>query len=195
VETAFTTDLIRHVDATYCTRAERAGRIVAGYSMGGYGAMRFALAHPDLFRASIILSPAVYHPLPPKDSSTREFGAFGEGNARFVEAIYREKNYPALLPAFRATRLPLVMFIAVGDDEAANADAADAVHDLDFEAHALYNAVRREPAIDAQLRVIDGGHNWRVWRPMFIEGVRYVFARLAAESPAPLTPSRVPPAR
>ena len=76
--------------------------------MGGYGAMRYALAHPELFGAAIVLSPAVYFPLPPRDSSTREFGAFGNGSVRFDEAIYQEKNYPATLPAFRATELPLV---------------------------------------------------------------------------------------
>lgn len=178
VETAFTLDLVAHIDATYHTQAGRAGRIVAGYSMGGYGAIRFALAHPDLFGAAIVLSPAVYHPLPPHDSSAREFGAFGSGDVNFDEAIYRAKNYPALLPVFRATKLPLVMFIAVGDDEAMNPDPADAEHDLDFEAHVLYNSVRRVSTIDAQLRVIEGGHSWKVWRPMFVEGLRYVLNRL-----------------
>ena len=178
VETAFTTDLVRHVDTTYRTQPDRAGRIVAGYSMGGYGALRFSLAHPELFHAAIVLSPAVYFPLPPRDSSTREFGAFGRGNLGFDDDIYREKNYPALLPSFVATRLPLVMFIAVGDDEHALADPAEAVHDLDYEAHTLYNKVRRAPGITAQLRVVDGGHNWATWRPTFLEGVRYVFQQV-----------------
>ena len=62
VETAFTQDLIAHVDSTYRTVASRNGRGVAGYSMGGYGAIRYSLAHPDLFGAAIVLSPAVYFP-------------------------------------------------------------------------------------------------------------------------------------
>ena len=189
VETAFTTDLVRHVDATYRTQPERNGRTVAGYSMGGYGALRFALAHPDLFRAAIILSPAVYFPLPPRDSSTREFGAFGAGDARFDEAIYREKNYPALLPAFHAARLPLAMFVAVGDDEHALADPAEAAHDLDYEAHTLYNKIRRVPGITAQLRVVEGGHNWETWRPTFVEGMQYVFQQAKA-APASAAPGR-----
>jgi enterochelin esterase-like enzyme len=77
VETALLEDLVPHVDATYRTIADRTGRAVAGYSMGGAGALRYSLAHPDLFGAAIALSPAVYFPLPPSDSSTREFGAFG----------------------------------------------------------------------------------------------------------------------
>lgn len=178
METAFTQDLIAHVDATYPARTDRNGRIVAGYSMGGYGALRYSLAHPELFGAAIVLSPAVYFPLPPPDSSTREFGAFGNGAQTFDDDIYRAKNYPALIPAFAAAGLPLIMFIAVGDDERALADPAQASHDLDYEAHTLYNKIRRVPLITAQLRVMDGPHDWATWRPTFIEGVEYVFAKV-----------------
>ena len=175
VETAFTKDLIQHVDATYRTVADRSGRGVAGYSMGGYGAIRWSLAHPDLFGAAIVLSPAVYYPLPPKDSSTREFGAFGDGRRLFVEKIYRELNYPALFDSFEATGLELPMFIAVGDDEFKNPDPRDATHDLDFEAHVLFNQAARVENLSSELRVVDGGHDWDVWEPTFVEGAKYVF--------------------
>jgi enterochelin esterase-like enzyme len=178
IETAFTKDLVSHVDATYPTRADRNSRIVGGYSMGGYGALRYSLAHPELFGAAIVLSPAVYFPLPPPDSSTREFGAFGKGAAVFDADTYTAHNYPVMIPTFAARNLPLVMFIAVGDDEHALADPAQASHDLDYEAHTLYNKVRRVPLIKAQLRVVDGTHNWDTWRPTFIEGVQYVFQQL-----------------
>lgn len=175
VETAFTKDLIVHIDATYPTKADRAGRIVAGYSMGGYGALRYSLAHAELFGAAIVLSPAVYFPLPPPGSSTREFGAFGNGPLVFDGEIYTALNYPALIPAFSQRESPLLMFIAVGDDEQANVDPADASHDLDYEAHTLYNRIRRVPPIKSQFRVVDGGHNWGVWRPAFLEGLTYIF--------------------
>jgi enterochelin esterase-like enzyme len=174
-ETAITRDLITQVDATYRTQPTRSGRIVAGYSMGGYGALRFSLGHPELFGAAIVLSPAVYVPLPPKDSSTREFGAFGKGASSFDDETYTALNYPALLPAFAQKGLPLIMFIAVGDDEHAHPDPAEARHDLDYAAHTLYNRVRREPLIQSELRVIDGRHSWAVWRPTFIEGLACVF--------------------
>lgn len=185
VETAFTRDLIAHVDSTYPTKTDRGGRIVAGYSMGGYGALRYSLAHPDVFGAAIVLSPAVYVPLPPPDSSTREFGAFGKGSKVFDDETYAALNYPALIPGFTAKRLPLVMFIAVGDDEHALADPAQTAHDLDYEAHTLYNRIRRVPGINAQLRVVNGGHNWDTWRPTFGEGVEFAFARLAAAARSP----------
>ena len=88
VETAMTTDLIEHVDSTYRTVDSRDARAVGGYSMGGYGALRYTLAHQDTYAAGIILSPAVYIPTPPDDSSAREFGAFGTGANLFDESIY-----------------------------------------------------------------------------------------------------------
>jgi enterochelin esterase-like enzyme len=184
MESAFTKDLVAHVDATYRTDPDRRSRIVAGYSMGGYGALRYSLAHPELFGAAIVLSPAVYFPLPPPDSSTREFGAFGNGALVFDPEIYTAKNYPALIPPFVARGLPLVMFIAVGDDERPIADPALAAHDLDYEAHTLYNKIRRVPKITSQLRVIDGPHDWVTWRPTFVEGAEYVFAQLPAANSA-----------
>jgi putative tributyrin esterase len=58
-ETFITQDLIEFVDSTFQTRAERAGRAVAGLSMGGYGAFKLALQHPDLFCAAVSFSGAV----------------------------------------------------------------------------------------------------------------------------------------
>jgi len=183
VETAFTKDLIAHVDSTYRTVANRTGRGIAGYSMGGYGAIRYSLAHPDLFGAAIVLSPAVYFPTSPRDSSTREFGAFGLGKTLFVDSVYKKLNYPAVFPSFAATGLTLPMFIAVGDDEFKNPDPKDASHDLDFEAHVLFNQAVRVPNVTTELRVVDGGHDWDVWGPEFVEGAKYIF-RFLDKAPA-----------
>lgn len=175
VETAFTKDLITHVDGAFRTVADRTGRGVAGYSMGGYGALRYSLAHPDLFGASIVLSPAVYVPEPPNDSSTREFGAFGLGKSLFVGSVYRKLNYPAVFESFEASGLSLPMFIAVGDDEYKNPLPKDSTHDLDFEAAVLFNQAVRVDNLSAELRIVDGGHDWDVWGPAFAEGAKYIF--------------------
>jgi enterochelin esterase-like enzyme len=174
VETAFIQDLIPHIDATYRTLPARTARAIAGYSMGGYGAVRYPLAHPGLFSAAIILSPAVYVPLPPAGSSARLFGAFGKGDAVFDQNTWQAKNYPALLPAFETMELPLYAFIAVGDDEWRNPSPEDFEHDLDFEAARLYNRLARTRYVVAQFRVLDGGHGWDVWRPAFIEGLAWI---------------------
>lgn len=49
VETVIIEDLIPYIDANYRTIAHRSGRIVEGFSMGGYGAARFGLKYPELF--------------------------------------------------------------------------------------------------------------------------------------------------
>lgn len=53
LERAFFNDLIPYVDSTYHTLADPGSRIVGGYSMGGYGAMRYALAHPEVFAGAL----------------------------------------------------------------------------------------------------------------------------------------------
>ncbi len=183
VETAFTRDLVHAVDATYRTAAIREARLIGGYSMGGAGALRFVLAHQDLFSTALILSPAVYTPLPPGDSSTRDYGAYGQGDTKFVDSVYGSLNYPALLSTVDPD-LPVHLFIAVGDDEYANPDPADAHHDLDFESEALYNAARRVPGISAEMRILDGGHDWSVWGPAFTQGMQNLGPLLSTVPPA-----------
>ena len=45
----FLREFIPFVEHTYRVRTERAARGITGFSMGGYGALRLAFAHPDLF--------------------------------------------------------------------------------------------------------------------------------------------------
>jgi len=181
VETALTRDLLAHIDATYRTIPTRAGRVIGGYSMGGWGAMRYALAHPDLYRTAIVLSPAVYVPFPPGESGMRALGAFGKGATLFDEAAYTAQNYPAVLEGiFKPAGLPLAMFIAAGDDEYHYTRFEDREHDMDLEAHRLYSTMVRVKNIQAELRILQGAHCWDVWRPAFIEGAQYVAQFLAA---------------
>src|SRR5690606_13533030 len=50
-ETFHIDQLVPWVDANFNTSGTREGRIIAGLSMGGYGALRYAARHPDLFSA------------------------------------------------------------------------------------------------------------------------------------------------
>ncbi|MFM7134013.1 MAG: alpha/beta hydrolase, partial [Planctomycetota bacterium] len=49
MENVVLNDLVPHVDATFRTVAQRSGRIVDGFSMGGAGSGRFGFRRPDLF--------------------------------------------------------------------------------------------------------------------------------------------------
>ena len=189
VETGFTADLVDHIDASFPTVDDRAARAVGGYSMGGAGALRFATVHQDTFSAGIVLSPAVYVPSTPADSSTREFGAYGVGAALYDEARYQQLNYPAAFAAFDPA-LPVHLFIAVGDDEWANPLPHDAIHDLDYEAATLYTQAKRVPGITAEMRIYDGGHDWGVWDAGFREGIRDLAGYLQTTPPAPFEGSQ-----
>lgn len=55
IETMLVRELVPHVDATFRTIATRDGRMIEGFSMGGYGAARIGFKHHDLFGAVSIL--------------------------------------------------------------------------------------------------------------------------------------------
>jgi S-formylglutathione hydrolase FrmB len=55
LETIIVRELVPHVDDTYRTIASRDGRLLDGYSMGGYGAARLGFKYPELFRAVSIM--------------------------------------------------------------------------------------------------------------------------------------------
>ncbi|MET0725897.1 MAG: alpha/beta fold hydrolase [Leifsonia sp.] len=169
VETAFAVDLVADVDAHLGRSGDRRYRIVAGYSMGGFGALRLALAHSSVFSAAISLSPAVYVPEPPVGSSARESGAFGRGTDTFAADRYRELNYPALLtglPADRAVRLA----VAVGDAEPPHPGAPAALA-MTEQARRLVAAADRAPGVQATLRSYRGGHDFAVWRPALFDAL------------------------
>ncbi len=52
VETVLVGEIVPRVDRLFRTIATRDGRSLEGFSMGGYGALRLAFAHPDRFAAA-----------------------------------------------------------------------------------------------------------------------------------------------
>jgi S-formylglutathione hydrolase FrmB len=56
METVVIKELIPHIDATFRTIASREGRLIEGFSMGGYGAARLAFKFPELFSAVSVLA-------------------------------------------------------------------------------------------------------------------------------------------
>ena len=164
--------------------AAREGRLIGGYSMGGAGALRFALARADLFATALVLSPAIYTPLPPNGSNTRVYGAFGVGAASFDGDTYQRVNYPQLISSIRPDQ-PLRVFIATGDSEQAHADPR---HDAHTEATAVFNVLRRAPGVTAHLRILGGGHDWDTWTPAIAEGLTTLLAADRAEARLPEPP-------
>ena len=55
-------DVVAYVDAHYRTMPDRASRGLVGHSMGGYGATRIGMKHPDVFGSLYIMSPCCLAP-------------------------------------------------------------------------------------------------------------------------------------
>lgn len=153
--TAFLSDLIPHIESTYPVSQERSGRFVAGLSAGGYGATRFALMHPERFAAAAALSPATYVPLPPANSSAYRHPAFLDGAGHFDQELWQRNNYTAYWDDYRESGMTVAFYINSGDHD----EFAIAYH-----AALLYETLRQHQPEDVELRIVDGAHNWEVWR-------------------------------
>ena len=56
-------DVVAYIDAHYRTIPDRQSRGLIGHSMGGYGATRIGMKHPDVFGALYIMSPCCLSPM------------------------------------------------------------------------------------------------------------------------------------
>lgn len=192
VETAVTQDLIPWIDSQYRTNATREGRGLAGFSMGGYGALRYALAYPNLFSGATLLSPAIQDGEAPATSGAVERGSFGEP---FDPAVWAAKNYPQALQSYSAQSDAVPMFIIAGDDDWNHLSEKEDLpgdaykYNMEMQAVNLYQKIHRSnvfglafdkweevPGSPAELRIINGGHNMDVWAAGFEQGLPYMFA-------------------
>jgi S-formylglutathione hydrolase FrmB len=53
------TELVKYIDGKYRTLARAASRGLAGHSMGGYGAVKLGMKHPDVYSVVYGINPAV----------------------------------------------------------------------------------------------------------------------------------------
>jgi len=148
VETAFVQELIPEVDRAYRTIPLRRARMIGGLSMGGYGAVHLALAHPDLFGAAASMSGALSPETPEARASLEP--AFGKP---FDPARYDAENPFGMIGSLKSSELRLPVFITVGDDDSprivrGGVDLYEALHQAE---------------LPAELRVTNGAHTWEVW--------------------------------
>lgn len=97
-ETFIAHDLVAYIDAHYRTIADRASRGLAGHSMGGYGATRIGMRHPDVFGSLYIMSPCCLSARqlgPPKPEDDKALAA--------VKTAEDSSNLPFFLRAELAT--------------------------------------------------------------------------------------------
>jgi enterochelin esterase-like enzyme len=91
-------DLVSYIDAHYRTIPDRKSRGLVGHSMGGYGASRIGMKHPDVFGALYLMSPCCMSPMT---------GGFGPPEQAKERAIANEKKAAAAKsPADLAAQSP-----------------------------------------------------------------------------------------
>jgi S-formylglutathione hydrolase FrmB len=88
----FLREFLPHIETKYRIRAGRAGRAISGISMGGYGALRFAFAHPELFSAVSAQSAALI------TESPRELDAASQTGSPLVGVLGAVFGKPINVP-------------------------------------------------------------------------------------------------
>ncbi len=150
--TYITEELPQYLANVFGLAPRREDTYIAGNSMGGYGAFKAALLHPERYAAAAsfsgVLSLAILQALP-DDPRQKEFALlFGDlgklagsehDPATWLQAA--AKN-PALLPR---------LFIAVSRQED--------IHPLSGMFHAACQAL----GVQSEYHEEDGGHNWYFW--------------------------------
>jgi endo-1,4-beta-xylanase len=109
LESVIIKDLIPHIDQMYRTLARREGRVIEGYSMGGYGAGHLGFKYPELFGTVVIDAGALLDPHLsniPADGPT--FGVFGRDTER------RVAEHPMTLARQNADKLRGQTHIRIG---------------------------------------------------------------------------------
>jgi len=147
-ETAIARDLVAHVDESYRTIRTRRGRMIAGLSMGGYGAIHLAFKHPELYGAAASLSGV--HRRGEPERKDLFVPAFGDP---FDPARWEEENPFNWISHVKESGLRLPVYLSVGDDD------TPWLYEGSVD---LYTALQ-EAEIPGELRVTDGPHGWEVW--------------------------------
>lgn len=132
-------------------------------SMGGAGTLRLLLAFSERFCAAILLSPAVYVPEPPTESTARTAGACRGPAGGFDPERYRSLSYPAAVGAYRGHPTVRIV-VAAGDDEPAGADDKGGLRSLTDEAHNVQRHLSAADGVRSRIMISPGGHDWRHWR-------------------------------
>ncbi|MDQ3292632.1 MAG: esterase family protein [Bacteroidota bacterium] len=154
-ETFISKELVEKIDGSYRTVRERKGRIIAGLSMGGHGAIYIATKHPELYCAAGSMSGVM-------NINT----ATWKVPAEFAQS--RKQNFARLLGPPQDTLNPYSTYIAVGMTDQIKASGLKLVFDCGVDDFLI------EPNRDLHRRLManhtphdyterPGGHTWQYW--------------------------------
>ena len=147
-DTFMSSDLVNFVDETFQTIRSREGRAVAGLSMGGYGAMKLSLGHPDIYCAGISYSGA---PLAGSRNETPEWSPSADWKAIFgASSKGTDNDVLALAERINRADLP-ALWIDCGVD------------DFLIEDNRKFHAYLQSLEIPHEYVEKPGAHGWEYW--------------------------------
>jgi enterochelin esterase-like enzyme len=164
---AFLEELMPKVEARLSFAVHRQRRALLGVSMGGFGALQFALSQPQRFCAAALLSPAVYDPLPPLDSAARRTPQFVR-DGKFDEPLWQASNYPGRLAAYARAPQKVSIWISSGDRDPP---------DILRAATKLYQRLRALQPAHTELLLTHGGHDWAALDVALAPALGYIDSR------------------
>jgi S-formylglutathione hydrolase FrmB len=169
-EDTFINEFIPFVEKEYRIRPKKEYRAIAGLSMGGYGALKLSMRHPELFSTCVALSSGTFSAQEIIDMKDAEYNRyFGDlygnglkGEARISEA-WKANSPLDLVHSVAPEKLKSVRFwIDCGDD------------DFLFNGNSLLHIEMRKIGIPHEYRVRNGGHQWSYWRSGLETGLEYI---------------------
>ncbi|GAC1374266.1 MAG: alpha/beta hydrolase family protein [Hymenobacter sp.] len=155
-ETYLTREVIQKIDQTYRTVRDRKGRVIAGLSMGGHGALYLSGRHPDLYCAAGSMSGALdisssNRKLSPAEAANRQklFEPILGAEATSPER-YAANAVVNMVEQLHRNALPLIIDCGVDDG----------LLDINREVHRrlLYNHTPHD------YTERPGAHTWEYWQ-------------------------------
>jgi enterochelin esterase-like enzyme len=168
-ETALMKELLPHAEGKYRIDAQRANRLMAGLSAGGYGTANIVFKYPQMFAAAAILSPAIYDPTPPDHSSAMRHPPF-QKDGKFDQATWTSLLYTQHIDKYKAGGTVVPLFINSGDHD---------TFGIALQSAMLYEKLRLHQPGQVELRIVDGDHEWAVWRDTLAEALQFMNSRIA----------------
>ena len=131
----FLQEFIPHIESKYHIAKGRSNHAISGISMGGYGALRFAFGHPEMFSAVSAQSAALITELPQELDAAAHSGApLGKVLAAVfgspIDVRHWHENSPFVLGQRNAAALhKMAIYFNCGrDDDYGFEKGADALH-------------------------------------------------------------------
>jgi len=153
-EDFFIREFLPYIESHYRVRAERKSRGVMGVSMGGYGALRFALKYPDLFVAVSAHSPALIETLPnikvSRDQAEAVAEVLGKAFGSKVDAAFWERESPFTIVKEGPRPVGLQIYFDCGTDDEFGFNKGAAQFDQLLTARGIAHEFHLYP----------GGHDW-----------------------------------